>query len=347
MRTPPKVTVVIPVYNREKYVTDAIESILTQQFTDFELLLIDDGSTDRSVEIMRSYTADPRVHVMCHESNLGIPKARHTGLALAQGTYLAMLDSDDIAHPARLNMQVDFLDRHPDYALVGTWTGGMNAEGRPLRKLRLLPVSPGEVRSRLLFQCCPAQSSIMARTSILQEYGYREHYTVSSDFDLWVRLAKRYKLGNLPVVLVRSRMHGDRITHEKAQLVKEACLQIISPQLTDLGVTFSPTDLDRHFLLLRMTKRRFIPDRAYLNWSEAWLRELQAANAHTPLYPSQPFARQLGQIWFLVCWRATTQLGRMTWKHFWRSPLSRAAWSSVRRYCSLLLFRTHPERANV
>ena len=94
----PKVTVFIPVYNRAKYIGSAIESILGQTFSDFEILLIDDGSTDRSVEIMESYT-DPRIRVLQNDTNLGIPRTRNKGLQGARGEYIAMLDSDDRAYP--------------------------------------------------------------------------------------------------------------------------------------------------------------------------------------------------------------------------------------------------------
>src|SRR5262245_36008684 len=228
MSAAPKVTVFIPVYNRARYVRAAIKSILAQHFSNFESLLIDDGSTDSSVEVMQPYCRDPRVRLLRNAANLGIPQTRNYSIALARGEYLALLDSDDIAHPTRLGKQVEFLDHHPVYALIGTWTGGMTEHGKFLRTFRLLPVSTGEVRVRLLFQCCPAQSSVMARTAIVREYGYREEYSVSSDYDLWVRVAQRYELGNLPAVLVRSRMHKEQITYEKAQTVKDHCLRIIN-----------------------------------------------------------------------------------------------------------------------
>src|SRR5215831_6951377 len=100
----PRVSVIIPVYNRAKYVGEAINSILTQSFTNFELLLIDDGSTDESVEIMRSYT-DPRIRLVCNERNLGIPKTRNKAIQLARGDYIAILDSDDAALADRLAKQ--------------------------------------------------------------------------------------------------------------------------------------------------------------------------------------------------------------------------------------------------
>src|SRR4051812_9656174 len=117
MTDSPKVTALIPVYDREPYVGEAIESILAQTFTDFELLVIDDGSTDRSRDIVRSYR-DSRVRLGCNANNEGIPKTRNKGLRLARGEYLAFLDSDDWACAERFARQVTFLDTHPDYAAV-------------------------------------------------------------------------------------------------------------------------------------------------------------------------------------------------------------------------------------
>lgn len=340
MSPTPKVTVFIPVYNRAQYIGAAIESVLAQHFGDFELLLIDDGSTDDSVEVMRPYRRDPRVRLACNDTNLGIPKTRNRGVALARGQYLAMLDSDDVAHPERLAKQVDFLDRHAGYALVGAWTGGMDKTGQPQCKVRLLPVSPGEVRARQLFQCCPAQSSVTARTAILREHRYCEEYSVSSDYDLWVRLAQHYKLGNLPSVLVRSRMHEKRVTREHAHRVKDHCLRIIRPQLNELGVRLTAIDVERHFLLLRMRKYQFIPDREYLAWADGWLRQLQTANRQTARYPQASFDRLLGQVWFLVCRQAAAgNVGWAAWRSFCQSPLCREIWSSVRLSLLLLLFR--------
>ncbi|MGE0822389.1 MAG: glycosyltransferase family 2 protein [Candidatus Binatia bacterium] len=328
----PQVTVFIPVHNRERYVGDAIESVLGQNFDDFELLVIDDGSTDHTREIIRSYASDPRVRVIENPDNLGIPRTRNRGIELARGRYLALLDSDDVAHPSRLGMQVEFLDQHPDYALIGAWTGGMDNTGQYHRRVRLLPVSAEEVRCRLLFQCCPAQSSIMARTAILRAYKYREDYAVSSDYDLWIRLAGSHKLGSLPRVLVRSRMHQTQVTQERAQLIMENCLSIMRSQLRALGVPFSETDLRQHFFLLRMRKRQFVPDWRYVTWADAWLQKLREANVHNPTYEQKPLARLLGQIWFLICWRASSHGGWTAWRQFWRSPLCHEFGASVRRY---------------
>src|SRR5262245_55227910 len=134
MSESPKVTVVIPVYNREKYVAAAIESILAQTFSNFELLVIDDGSTDGSREVIQSFR-DLHVHLVCNETNLGIPRTRNRGIQRAHGEYLAFLDSDDWAYPERLGKQVAFLDSHPEHAAVGAWVAWMDETGRPLRRV--------------------------------------------------------------------------------------------------------------------------------------------------------------------------------------------------------------------
>lgn len=345
MDTSPKVTVLTPVYSREQYVAAAIESVLAQSFTDFELLLIDDGSTDGSAEILRSYTTDPRVRLVCNEHNLGIPKTRNRGIELARGEYVAMLDSDDRAYRTRLEKQVAFLDRHRDFAVVGAWVTEMDEQGRSLKRIKILPLSPGELQSRLLFRSCHHHSSIMARTVILQEYRYREQYAVSSDFDLFVRLAGKYKLGNLPQILVCRRVHPNRITREKAQLVKEKNLEIIGAQLAELGMEFTPADLERHFLLLRMNRLQLTPDREYLEWASAWLLKLQAANHHALRYPERALARVVSEIWFVVCWHAWAGMGWSAWKHFRQSPLSKEGWSTVRKYLHVLALGHLPRDA--
>jgi glycosyltransferase involved in cell wall biosynthesis len=330
MTLAPKVSVIIPVYNREQYVGEAIDSILAQTFTDFELLLIDDGSTDNSVEVMRSYT-DPRIRLIRHERNLGIPQARNKGLQLAGGAYIAILDSDDTAVPDRLAKQVAFLDGNKDYVLVSSWAALMNAKGQPLKRGKRRVVSSGEAKSYLLFRCWLPHSSVMARTAILQAYGYREQYVLCSDFDLFVRLARTHKLGHLPEPLVRQRVHTGRITRERIQLTKDKDKEIVSAQLIDLGVEFTPTDLDRHLLLSFRKKFQFIPDRQYLLWAEAWLQQLQAANQHTLCYPEQSLALVVGEVWLKVCRRASCVMGWTAWRQFWQSPLSKAIWPSLKR----------------
>lgn len=331
----PRVSVIVPVRDRARYVGAAIASILRQSYGDYELVVIDDGSTDESRAVVEPFARDPRVRIEPNPGPLGIPKTRNRGLALARGEYVAMLDSDDVAAPDRLARQVAFLDRHRDHALVGTWTAGMDASGRSRRRLRVGPVTPDEVRARLLFQCCPAQSTIMARTDVLRRFGYREDHVVSSDFDLWLRLSRVHALGNLPAVMVRSRMHADRVTRQKADLVRATCLAIMETELADLGVQPTPADLDLHYRLPRVRKRGVVPDRAFLLRGARWLSRLLDANDHAHRYDPTALAREIGRVWLVAWWSAPAHVRAATLPAWMRSRLRPAVASCAVRTAEL------------
>jgi len=322
------------VYNRESYVGEAIDSVLAQTFTDFELLMVDDGSTDRSREVVQSYR-DPRIHLVCNETNAGISKTRNTGIRLAHGEYLAFLDSDDWAYPERLAKQVAFLDSYPGYAAVGAWVDWMDEEGRSLRRIKRKPVLPDEIAALRLFQQGIENSASMARLVVLREYEHQEEYDVSEDFDLWSRIAAHYKLATLPEILVRRRMHSGRISEEKAYRRKETHIAIYATQLRMLGVVFTDTDLEHHCLLRSMRKRGFLPDRAYVDWADAWLQHLQMANLRASSYPEPAFSHLLGQLWLKVCWYASRRYGWITWRRFLQSPLRAYAWPGLRKQVAL------------
>jgi glycosyltransferase involved in cell wall biosynthesis len=335
----PRVTVFIPVYNRVAFVAEAIDSVLQQELADFELLVIDDGSTDGSVDVIRSFR-DPRMRAVYHERNLGIPVTRNHGLDLARGNYIALLDSDDRARRRRLGVQADFLDAHPEIAVVGSWWA--SRRGSVVRPFGIMPTAADEVRSRLLFHCALSQSTVMARTAVLRARRYPEDCAVSSDFALWVRLADEARLVNLPRFLVTRRMHPHRITYEAADLVKRTKLGIHAGQLDALGVPFDDSDLERHFLLLHARSGDATVPADYVDWAEAWLRSLMEANARRRRYPEPVFTRVLAEVWLATCWQSASSHGRSVWRHFWASPLSRGLPAVIARHASVLVRRSAP-----
>jgi len=305
----PKVTVFVPVYNRVRYVGAAIESVLAQSFTDFELLVVDDGSTDGSADTVRRF-ADPRIRLVANDGNQGIPYTRNRGLELARGAYIAMLDSDDVAAPRRLERQVAFLDRHPDVATLGGWVEKFDGSGRRIKRL-VKPLVPDELKAWLLFRCCHANTTMMGRTAVLRECGYRAEFPVSEDFDLSVRLAAAgHRAANLPRTLTFMREHGGRITGERADQVRATKLDIAGRQLAALGAAHEPADLDRHFLLMRGKQRGAAPDLAFLDWAEDWLAAILAANRSVRLYSERGLANVFGQVWLHSCWQAAPRIGR-------------------------------------
>jgi len=174
----------------------------------------------------------------------------------------------------------------------------------------------------------------MARTAILQEYRYRESFLRCQDYDLHVRVSKRYKMANFPHVLTRVRIHPAQITALTPELGDTKKGEIVSGQLADLGVAFCQEDLLPHLTLSRMRKFRFTPDHAYLDWADTWLQGLLAANRKTQRYPATVFQRTVSAKWAKACQAASSGMGGMgwsAWQRFLRSPLRKGIASHILR----------------
>jgi GT2 family glycosyltransferase len=211
----PQVSVVLPVWNGERYLKQAIESILAQDFVDFELIVIDDGSTDRSAEIVTAFAHDPRV-ALHKQANAGVVAARNAGLRVAHAEFVAFLDADDIALPGRLAKQVAYLRAHPEAAAIGSnITYFSDADG--VIRTQKFPVGVTQVANALETGNPLAQPSVMLRKSMaMAAGGYREAFKFGAeDYDLWLRLAEKHPLDNLPEVLTLYRVHADSLTHRR------------------------------------------------------------------------------------------------------------------------------------
>lgn len=216
-RPPPLVSVVLPVYNAERYLRPAIESVLAQTYRHFELVLVDDGSTDASVAIGEEYVrADSRVRLLRNRCNLGIVQTRNRAFDEADpaSAYFAVFDSDDICLPDRLQMQVDFLEAHPDHAVVGGHTLVIGEDGDTLGTRRY-PATHAEI-VRVITRYSPiAQPTAMIRRTALEAVGaYREQFPRCHDYDLWLRMASRFKIANVDAFTLKyriSRTQGKRL----------------------------------------------------------------------------------------------------------------------------------------
>lgn len=326
MAATPRITVLIPVYNRERYIAAAVDSVLAQSFTDFELLIVDDGSTDRSMEIVSSYT-DSRIRIERSPSNKGGPWARNRGLDLARGEYVAMLDSDDTAAPERLARQVTFLDAHPSYALVGTGKQTMDASGARIKGFKPRPVTAAAIKAQLFFRCCIAQTSIMARTAIMRRYRYDERFVVSQDFELFARLSHAYPLANLPEALVSFRCHDAHVSSDRERVTSYQLI-ILKQQIETLGITPTADDVQRHFMLSR-SRSWFVPDALYLEWAQDWLCRLREANRRQRRFEPQIFDRILGHLWISQCTKARLHITDIAQKTLARQGLRACVWSAA------------------
>ncbi len=319
----------MPAYNAEETIRDAIDSALGQTLGDLEVVVVDDGSKDATASIVSSCT-DPRVILLRNDRNLGIPATRSRGVEIARGEYLAVLDSDDIAHPTRFERQVEYLDAHPRCGVVGSWARIVSRDGRFL-KLRRKPCDSDALRARMLFTNLVKDATAMSRTELVREYGFREEFPVCELVELWQRMSARYGVANIPEVLTTYREHEGGVTKRHRDLWRAMKVKLVRRQIRILGVEHNERDLLRQVEISR--PRRITPDRELLEWAEDWFVRLRDANRERQIYPEPEFQLALGEYWWKLC-REARSLGAGRWRTFWRSPFAlsalreRAGWVS-------------------
>ena len=230
MSSAPFVSVLMPVYNSGRFLVEALDSVLAQTYTAFELVIIDDASSDGSYEQLCGYAArDARVRVFRQPENLGIVAARNRAFreARAESRYFAILDSDDVALPDRLERQVSFLEDHPDHALVGGHTLIIDEHARPIG-IRRYPVDYAAICAVLTRYNPIAQPAVMLRRSMLESVGlYSAEFPRCQDYELWLRIAARYPIANLdqPVIRYRVSPSQGKRTHLRQTLLLTLALQ--------------------------------------------------------------------------------------------------------------------------
>ena len=203
------VSVIMPAFNAEKYVAEAAKSIFDQTFTNFELIVVNDGSTDRTLEILNAI-ADDRLRILSNDNNMGVVKSTNKGIAEARGRYIARQDADDISLPERLQKQFEYLEQHPEIALLGTGRKTMSGTGT-FKKQKTILERP--TFKDLLKGNCFTQGSVMIRKKALEVVGnYNELFHLSEDYELWLRIAKQFSVANLPEALYILRRHSESVS---------------------------------------------------------------------------------------------------------------------------------------
>ena len=203
----PLISVCMPVYNAKRYLKEAVESILNQTFKDFEFLIIDDGSTDRSLAILKRYAAQDRRIRLSSEPNAGYVVRLNEMLHQARGELIARMDADDVALPERFARQVEFLRSHPEVDVLGGARENIDSKGRLLSVVRNVE-GHDDIQAQAMNGFCPIShpSVMMRRKAVLAVGGYRVEMMPAEDVDLWLRMGERGRLANLPDVITRYRL---------------------------------------------------------------------------------------------------------------------------------------------
>ncbi|WP_233827718.1 glycosyltransferase family 2 protein [Paraburkholderia sp. ZP32-5] len=244
-------TVLIPARNAEQTLAETLESLVRQTFRDFDVVLVDDASTDRTVDIARSFQARLNIRILSPDAHLGVAGAANFGLRVIESAYIARIDADDIAMPTRLEKQFAFLEANPDVDVLGT---GMELfYGQPGNKVRtsIKPEDDASIKTALVQICSLSNGSAMFRNSFFRDIGtYDTRLAVAEDYDLWCRgalLGKRY--ANLPEPLTRYRQRGT-VDVQKLQLERELDLLVKRKYLKALLGGESPHYLAEFFSLM-------------------------------------------------------------------------------------------------
>jgi glycosyltransferase involved in cell wall biosynthesis len=217
----PLVSILIPIYNTAAYLTRAIQSILEQQYASLEIILINDGSTDASETIIRSFQ-DPRIRYVKNEQNMGLVYTLNKGIDLSAGKYIARMDGDDVSLPGRIAQQVAYLEAHPEVGVLATRVTLINEMDEPIGNWAAdqQNTTPEQIRRFLPKDNCLAHPSIMARAELLKKYKYRGEQSQAEDYDLWLRMAADgVVIHKLSEVFVQHRIVHNSFTRSRQQNV--------------------------------------------------------------------------------------------------------------------------------
>jgi glycosyltransferase involved in cell wall biosynthesis len=293
-----KVTVLMPVYNGEKYLQEAINSILNQDFEDFEFLIINDGSTDSSANIISLYH-DKRIRSIENEKNLGLITTLNKGLDLANGEYIVRMDCDDICVKSRLSVQVALMDGNKKLGASGSYYQLLRNNKKGIADF---PLSNDEIKAFMIFNSPIAHPSAIIRKSLIEQYGlkYSSEFIHCEDYNLWSQIAECSELANSSKVLLKYRVHENQITgNVKFISAKNTSLNHIRLRhLKLIGILPSEDELVIHNLVSNGERANSVEQ---FNSSEDWLRKIIHINSTTKAVDKSFLEKIVLERWLRLC----------------------------------------------
>jgi glycosyltransferase involved in cell wall biosynthesis len=314
----PRVSVFMPVYNAEHYLNESIDSILNQSYTDYEFVIVNDGSTDRSAEVIKAYT-DPRIRFIENQQNMGLIASLNIGLETCTGEYIVRMDQDDFSLPHRIEKQVRFMDENPEYGLIGCWFEdfGENIESKVVR----YSSDDTHIRIRHLYQTHIAHPTAVLRKSVIDKFNLRfdASFVHGEDYAFWVQMSAYCKLSNYPEMLVRKRDHPRNITNQFASTMQATCAKVKQKQFHQMGLDLNTDDVN---LYTRFADSEWNFDSDEMKTLTQLLERIQSANEKSSFIPKDAYGQYLSSKFFHLCYN-NKSIGKQGWEMFFASSLSK------------------------
>ncbi|HET6226838.1 MAG TPA: glycosyltransferase family A protein [Bacteroidia bacterium] len=307
-----EVAVLMPVYNAEKHLREAIDSILNQTYTAFDFYIVNDGSTDGSEEIILSYK-DPRIRYLKNEVNSGIVKTLNVGLEAITAKYIVRMDSDDLAVPNRIEWQKKFMDEHPD---VGVSSGHYEIFERDTGVVKLF-LRNKEIKSFMIFGSPIGHSAAILRNSVLKQYRlvYRSVYPHMEDYDLWFRMKDLTNFGNVNKVLLKYRVTGNNVTIQNYETSLERRFKLFQVILKTIDIDLTHKDFQLHN---GFNTDQVTPIKEKIVQYRHWLDTLRQKNAKHHAFPEKELNEHLKKKWERVFYE-TADHGLAPLLTFWKA----------------------------
>lgn len=293
----PLISVLMPVFNGDKYLVEAIESILNQTFTNFEFIIIDDGSNDKTPEILKQFVnKDTRIKVISNSENKGISTTLNVGLKIAIAPLIARMDADDFSYPNRLMIQYKFMQQNPDISVCGSALKIYESLGN----ICIPPLEHNSIKAMLLYENCLYHPSVIFKKSdVLNNGGYDDYFSGAEDYELWSRLSLKpnIRFSNIAEPLLRYRMHPD--TDRRYYLAKQKKLMELIRQklLKHFGFISSEDELKYH-QLISADSRGTLAD---INNCVQWLEKVELVNSMKHVFPQNCMRQVIKKWWINFC----------------------------------------------
>lgn len=293
----PKITVIMPVYNTGLFLKEAMDSILSQTYSDFEFIVIDDASTDDSLKIAQSYK-DRRIRLIRNSHNIGVTASLNRGMELAKGEFIARMDGDDICAPSRFEKQLHIMEKYPQIGICGSWvkTKGSNGKGHVIR----FPTEVETIRSFILFNNPVNHPVVMMRRAMLEKNSlrYDESFPAAQDYDFWSRCLQCFDFMNSQEILLTWRINKTGMTHRRFAHSNETVKTVQKRELQRLNIGVDEEELEFHRNVGNSTG---VSNLETLVNARFWLDKLIYTNSVEKVYPSKGLERAAARVWFNKC----------------------------------------------